>query len=73
MFTHSSTSGFSLYLAQRTSPWFPLYLLVPFWIKTAVPIFFMVSGALLLGKDEPISVIFRKRISRFVQVILVFS
>lgn len=73
MFTHSSTSGFSLYLAQQTSPWFPLYLLVPFWVKTAVPIFFMVSGALLLGKDEPISVIFRKRISRFVQVILVFS
>ena len=73
MFTHSSTSGFSLYLAQQDSPWFPFYLLVPFWVKTAVPIFFMVSGALLLGRDEPISVIFRKRIWRFVQVLLVFS
>lgn len=73
MFTHSSTSGFSLYLMQQDSPLFPLYLLVPFWVKTAVPIFFMVSGALLLGKDEPISVIFRKRIWRFLQVLLVFS
>ncbi len=73
MFTHSSTSGFSLYLTQQDSPWFPLYLLVPFWVKTAVPIFFMISGALLLGRDEPVSVIFRKRIWRFAQVILVFS
>ncbi len=73
MFTHSSTAGFSLYLTQQDSPWFPLYLLVPFWVKTAVPIFFMVSGALLLGKDEPISVIFKKRIWRFVQIILIFS
>ncbi len=73
MFTHSSTSGFSLYLMQQDSPWFPLYLIVPFWVKTAVPIFFMISGALLLGKDEPIPVLFRKRIWRFLQVIFVFS
>ena len=39
MFTHSATSGFSLYLAQQDSAWFPLYILVPFWVKTAVPIF----------------------------------
>ncbi len=73
MFTHSSTSGFSLYLAEQDSPWFPLYLLVPFWVKTAVPIFFMISGALLLGKDEPISVVFRKRVWRFAQILFVFS
>lgn len=73
MFTHSSTQGFSLYLAAQDSPWFPLYLLVPFWVKTAVPIFFMISGALLLGRDEPLPVIFKKRVWRFVQVLLVFS
>lgn len=73
MFTHSATSGFSLYIPQQDSPWFPLYLAVPFWVKTAVPIFFMISGALLLGKEESISTIFRKRIWRFVQVIAVFS
>lgn len=73
MFTHSATSGFSLYIPQQDSSWFPLYLAVPFWVKTAVPIFFMISGALLLGKEESISTIFRKRIWRFVQVIAVFS
>lgn len=73
MFTHTSTEGFSLYLARQDSPWFPLYLMVPFWIKTAVPIFFMISGALLLGRDEPLSVIFRKRVSRFAIVLLLFS
>jgi surface polysaccharide O-acyltransferase-like enzyme len=46
---------------------------VPFWVKTAVPIFFMISGALLLGKEEPISTIWKKRIWRFLQVIFVFS
>ncbi len=73
MFTHSATSGFSLYLTQQDSAWFPLYLLVPFWVKTAVPIFFMISGALLLGKDEPISVVFRKRVWRFAQILFLFS
>ena len=57
MFTHSATSGFSLYIPMQHSRWFPLYILVPFWVKISVPIFFMISGALLLGKDEPISVV----------------
>jgi surface polysaccharide O-acyltransferase-like enzyme len=73
MFTHTSTAGFSLYLNAQASPWFPLYIMVPFWVKTAVPVFFMISGALLLGKDEPISVIYKKRVWRFVQVIVIFS
>ena len=50
MFTHTATEGFSLYLNEQSSPWFPLYLTVPFFVKTAVPVFFMISGALLLGK-----------------------
>lgn len=73
MFTHSSTFGFSLYLTKQDSPWFPLYLAAPFWVKTAVPIFFMISGALLLGRDEPISVVWKKRIWRFLQIIFIFS
>ena len=73
MFTHSATSGFSLYIPMQHSRWFPLYILVPFWVKISVPIFFMISGALLLGKDEPISVVFKKRIWRFSQVLVTFS
>lgn len=73
MFTHTSTSGFSLYLNKIDSMWFPLYILIPFWVKTAVPIFFMISGALLLKKEESISLIFKKRIWRFTQVLIIFS
>lgn len=73
MFTHTATQGFSIFIARPDSFFYPLYLAVPFWVKTAVPIFFMISGALLLGREEPISVIFKKRIWRFLQVIFVFS
>ncbi len=73
MFTHTSTAGFSIYLSRPDSFFFPLYIAVPFWVKTAVPIFFMISGALLLKKEEPISVIFKKRIFRFIQIIFIFS
>lgn len=33
-------------------------------INTAVPMFFMLSGALLLGKEEPLGVFLKKRFSR---------
>ncbi len=73
MFTHTATAGFSIFILRPESFFYPLYLAVPFWVKTAVPIFFMISGALLLGREEPLSVIFKKRIWRFLQVIFVFS
>ena len=38
--------------------------------KMAVPVFFMISGALLLNRDAPLRVIFRKRILRFLIVIV---
>ena len=73
MFTHTSTAGFSIYIERPDSFFYPLYLGVPFWVKTAVPIFFMISGALLLGREESIEHIWKKRIWRFLQVIFVFS
>lgn len=41
-------------------------------IKTAVPIFFMISGALLLPREESYGQLFRKRILRFPGVIILF-
>lgn len=73
MFTHTATAGFSLYLVRPESLFFPLYILVPFYVKIAVPIFFIISGALLLPKEESITSIFKKRIYRFIQVIFIFS
>ncbi len=43
-------------------------------ISTAnVPLFFMVSGVLLLGKEESICHLFRRRVTRIILVIVVFS
>ena len=38
-----------------------------------VPLFFMVSGALLLGKNESVKDVYKKRILRFAICILIFS
>ena len=40
---------------------------------SAVPLFYMVSGALLLGKNESFGELARKRILRIVAVIVIFS
>ena len=40
--------------------------------KAAVPLFYMVSGALLLGKNESCGELARKRILRIVAVIVIF-
>lgn len=41
--------------------------------KIAVPIFFMISGSLLLGREESIRDLYKKRISRIVFVLVIFS
>jgi surface polysaccharide O-acyltransferase-like enzyme len=41
--------------------------------KAAVPLFFMVSGATLLGKEETVKQLFRKRVLRILLVIVIFS
>lgn len=51
---------------------FPLLLFAPI-VKMAVPLFFMVSGALLLPKKEAISDIYKKRVLRFICVIILFQ
>lgn len=41
--------------------------------KVAVPLFYMVSGVLLLGKNESFKDLFKKRIVRIIAVIVIFS
>ena len=42
-------------------------------VKMAVPLFFMVSGALLLKKQEDLITLFKKRVIRFIAVIILFQ
>ena len=49
------------------------YMVLSVITKINVPLFFMVSGALLLGKREDIFTVLKKRVSRICLVILLFS
>lgn len=72
IFNH--TDGFFLYYTNtENSLTFAYSLLFSILCRVDVPLFFMISGALLLEKEESLSELFRKRILRIVLVILLFS
>lgn len=48
-------------------------LLICISVKVAVPIFFMISGSLLLKKEESLTQLLHKRVLRFVFVIILFG
>lgn len=48
-------------------------LLLSMCDKVAVPLFFMISGALLLAKEESIQTLYRKRVLRYVIVIILIQ
>lgn len=73
MFNHTGTNGYFLFSVRQQSPFYGLYLFVSIFCKIAVPIFFMISGALILGKEESIGTILKKRLLRFVIVLIGIS
>jgi len=73
VFNHTGKGGFMLFSVSEQSAFFPFYLFISILCKIAVPLFFMCSGALLLGKDETYKTLFTKRILRYIIVIVVFS
>lgn len=73
LFNHTGINGFLLFTEERESVLYPFYLFNAILIKVAVPLFFMTSGALLLGKQESIKTILTKRFLRYAAVLLVCS
>ena len=73
LFNHTGKDGFVLFTAARDSAAYSLYLFISIFIRIAVPLFFMVSGALLLGRDEPFRIILKKRVLRFAAVLIAGS
>lgn len=72
IFNHTQSNGYFLFATQDAgSLKFWIYLFMSISCKVAVPIFFAISGALLLGKEESIKTLYKKRISRMI-IILVF-
>lgn len=73
IFNHTSNRGYFLF-ADSVDIWlyFP-YMLGSVLCKVAVPVFFMISGALLLPKQESLGKLFSKRILRMVVVLVLIS
>ena len=75
IFNHTGAIGFTKYLSYPIySVHYWCWLFVSVLCKTAVPLFLMISGALLLNKEE-ISLydLWVKKIARMVAVLFVFS
>lgn len=73
LFNHTGNYGYSLYMVSQESRYYPIYLFLSVITVCNVPIFFMISGALLLGKEESLRVLFRKRIRKFLIVLIGIS
>lgn len=72
IFNHTNTRGYALFLNATESIFFPIYIFCSALSKIAVPIFLMISGALLLRKEEPIRILLKKRFLKFL-IVLFFS
>ena len=74
LFNHTKKYGFvhfTTYEPGTFQYWFYMFfsVITPF----AVPVFFMLSGMLLLGKEEPIGDVWKKRILKYAIVLFIFS
>ncbi len=66
------TPAYTLYFFNNgIRKWICLFATVS--MKICIPLFFMISGALLLGKDEKWGTILKKRVSRFAITIVLFE
>ena len=73
LFNHTGKRGFVLFTISRDSPLFHVYLFNAVLIKIAVPLFFMTSGALLLGKEETIKKVVCSRFLKYLTVLMAGS
>lgn len=73
MFNHTGDRGNSVYLYTNGTFTFTVSLMGDILCKIGVPLFLMVSGALLLQKEENLQQIYRKRVPRIIKAIVLFT
>lgn len=75
VFNHTGAKGFTLFAHRPLgSLQFWCYLFISIFCKFAVPVFFCISGALMLNREEEsLVVLWRKRILKIVFTLIVFS
>lgn len=73
IFNHTGNEGFLAY--QRQSNLFVqiFQLFLTSFCKIAVPLYFICSGALLLGKEESIQKLWKKRVLKYIVITIVFT
>ena len=75
IFNHTSKDGFLLFTERPLgSPTYWIYLLCSIFCKFAVPLFFAISGAMMLGRpDEPLKKTWSQRILKIAVILAVYS
>lgn len=73
IYNHTGERGNNVYLFTDGNVTFVFSLVADILCKIGVPLFVMVSGALLLQKEESIQEIYRKRVLRIVKIIVLFT
>lgn len=73
VFNHTSPNGYMAFVGTENIFLYYLYMFASALCKIAVPVFFMISGALLLGKEEPIYILLKKRVLRMAVILLAIS
>lgn len=74
VFNHTDSQGYMLYMEYTCDSWrFWVYMIPSICCKVAVPLFFCISGVLLLNRDESLKTLWKKRILRMAIDLFVFS
>lgn len=68
--THTGKRGYHYFSTLPPSWGYYLSMAMSAMCKIAVPLFLMISGANLIGKDEPLGRIWRKRVVRYLVVLI---
>lgn len=73
LFNHTNQYGFFMFPTAPDKAGYFISMVFSILCKMSVPLFFMISGYLLLGKKETLSEVIRKRVIRYGLVILLAS
>lgn len=73
IFNHTGSFGFFRFVETQNPVLYWIYLAGAVFCTMGVPLFFMISGVLLLLREESIATVYKKRVLRILLTLLVFS
>lgn len=74
IFTHTMERGYFLFsMFPENSLRYWGYMMLSVFVKAAVPMFFTISGALLINREESIGQLYKKRVLKIFIVLVLFS